>query len=105
MTASACSKFFSSGDSRSMRAATIPSTVAGMEISACGRVTRTCSPLRTIVPFSNNARTISSMKSGLPSDFPMINSLNGPNSAASVSNTDNSSSALLAPSRSSRNCR
>src|SRR6202158_2563218 len=71
MTARVCNRSFSDAGSASMREARMPWTVGGMRISVSGLVSLVA-PLRTSTPCSTSARTISSMKKGLPWVFSMI---------------------------------
>ena len=67
ITAAVWSSRFSSGGSRSMRAASTAWTVAGTRISSTGRVSRYAPRSPTSAPVSTRLRTLSSRKNGLPS--------------------------------------
>src|SRR5216683_4611901 len=95
--------FLLRGQAVDTRAARIPCTVGGRCSCESGRVALTA-PLRTRAPSSNNARTISSIKNGLPSVRSSINRLNGASSAASPSSVETISAALSRASASNRNC-
>src|ERR1700693_289813 len=76
----------------------MPCTVGGICIDASGLVSFTA-PLRGNTPWSNSARTISSMKNGLPSVLATITSLTPCTSSASPTSSESISAAFLAPER------